>query len=809
MDRPKLGLALAGGGFRASLFHLGVLRRMAELDLLRYVEVLSTVSGGSIIGALYVLLLKCRLEDTNRKGLSPESLHVPQSEYLEIVKELQTVLTTGIQKNLRTRLLMNPWRLLKVMLWPVSLGQEMARLYERHLFVGAVAKLRSQGWTDAAGLSDGRISITALRLRRAEVAQAGGSEAYNEKAIDPQYDQARGGPGAVVTRLILNATSLNSGARFWFSATEIGDWYLGHVRYDEIQTELRPRKDLLDLLPAELEERWKSAQAGGAAQPFRETLWFARWWLSERDTAPADTAVVLPWNNLANVQGLDFRAFATRLAEADAGLLRDVKNFAWYLAEGKRRVPPVTGGLEQLALQMRFWESLRSIDEEGGQRLQDLSSQGAPQDALLRLVLEVYYFRSAEAMSPQIRTEWDAYPLADAVGASAAFPPVFPPYQVLSLYDDLHVKRLGLTDGGAFDNVGVTAILDEHCDYVVASDTSGVFRNRERRSTVGRLRMMGRLAEVLTNRAAELNRQALRERRRLSRAFDGLQSLPINAVQFLATRELKGLAFFHIGSERLASGAARPVTVNPDLIARIRTDLDAFGDVEIAALVNEGYTLSDQYLRRFLARSKFDPAERPNVTGQQQAWAPAQGVPIASGSDANRINRILAIGEYRFLRALLLGAPETILFTLSVLAAIGWIIYAQGLSWDDVYGGVAALAKTLLSWVLPAMEWIELRWLAPVALLALVAWLLVQSYRVRVQRSFRSVRRRYARRARWGATTLKWLIGLRGNLLWVLKGLPIIVVVAISVVACISYLFFALPFLRITRDRGSREGRDA
>ena len=45
MSRAKLGLALAGGGFRASLFHLGVLRRMAELDLLRHVQVLSAVSG--------------------------------------------------------------------------------------------------------------------------------------------------------------------------------------------------------------------------------------------------------------------------------------------------------------------------------------------------------------------------------------------------------------------------------------------------------------------------------------------------------------------------------------------------------------------------------------------------------------------------------------------------------------------------------------------------------------------------------------------------------------------------------------------
>ncbi|MDH3442076.1 MAG: hypothetical protein OEM63_15055, partial [Gammaproteobacteria bacterium] len=37
----KLGLALSGGGFRASLFHLGVLARLAEQDLLRHVHVLS------------------------------------------------------------------------------------------------------------------------------------------------------------------------------------------------------------------------------------------------------------------------------------------------------------------------------------------------------------------------------------------------------------------------------------------------------------------------------------------------------------------------------------------------------------------------------------------------------------------------------------------------------------------------------------------------------------------------------------------------------------------------------------------------
>jgi NTE family protein len=50
---PAIGLALSGGGSRAIAFHLGCLRALHELGILPRVKVLSTVSGGSIIGALY------------------------------------------------------------------------------------------------------------------------------------------------------------------------------------------------------------------------------------------------------------------------------------------------------------------------------------------------------------------------------------------------------------------------------------------------------------------------------------------------------------------------------------------------------------------------------------------------------------------------------------------------------------------------------------------------------------------------------------------------------------------------------------
>lgn len=50
--RKPIALALSGGGIRAMVFHLGVLRHLAERDLLESVERISTVSGGSLLVGL-------------------------------------------------------------------------------------------------------------------------------------------------------------------------------------------------------------------------------------------------------------------------------------------------------------------------------------------------------------------------------------------------------------------------------------------------------------------------------------------------------------------------------------------------------------------------------------------------------------------------------------------------------------------------------------------------------------------------------------------------------------------------------------
>lgn len=55
-ERPQdvIGMAFSGGGIRSATFNLGVLQGLQELDLLRYVDYLSTVSGGGFIGSWLV-----------------------------------------------------------------------------------------------------------------------------------------------------------------------------------------------------------------------------------------------------------------------------------------------------------------------------------------------------------------------------------------------------------------------------------------------------------------------------------------------------------------------------------------------------------------------------------------------------------------------------------------------------------------------------------------------------------------------------------------------------------------------------------
>lgn len=96
----KISLALSGGGVRATVFHLGVLSRLARQDLLGNVKVVSSVSGGTLAAGLV---------------LASSNYRWPTSEqYLQdVVPRIHSILTQrDLQWAFALKSMVCPWRLI-------------------------------------------------------------------------------------------------------------------------------------------------------------------------------------------------------------------------------------------------------------------------------------------------------------------------------------------------------------------------------------------------------------------------------------------------------------------------------------------------------------------------------------------------------------------------------------------------------------------------------------------------------------------------------------------------------------------------
>lgn len=202
--RGKVGLALSGGGFRAALFHLGVLARLAECDVLRSVEVLSTVSGGSIVGAQYYLELRKLLQSTVDRKITRE-------DYVELVRRVLNDFLRCVEKNLRVQALASLSHNRR-MLFSKNYGRShrMGELYDQYLY---------------ATVTDGQYMATPRRLRDLLIhprialpEEAGETQDNNFK---PKFSNWR--RTAKVPILLLNTTSLNSGHNWHFTASWMGE----------------------------------------------------------------------------------------------------------------------------------------------------------------------------------------------------------------------------------------------------------------------------------------------------------------------------------------------------------------------------------------------------------------------------------------------------------------------------------------------------------------------------------------------------------------------------------------------------------
>lgn len=196
----SIGLCLSGGGFRASFYHIGILAQMAEKGLLRQVEVISTVSGGSILGVAYYLLLKQLLE-------GKDDSKITNQDYVDLVEDLEICFKNGVANNIRMQTFLDPIANMRMSRKNFSRSDQIGRLYEKFLYLPIVNKNRQPNDNVKS------INMTDLHINPPGVQ---GFHPYKGA-------QTNEGRENKIPVLVLNATSLNSGHDWIFTGSGMGE----------------------------------------------------------------------------------------------------------------------------------------------------------------------------------------------------------------------------------------------------------------------------------------------------------------------------------------------------------------------------------------------------------------------------------------------------------------------------------------------------------------------------------------------------------------------------------------------------------
>ncbi|PIF34360.1 patatin-like phospholipase [Flavobacterium sp. 9] len=192
----KLGIGLSGGGFRAALFHIGVLASLAEKDKLRDIEVMSCVSGGSIIGVYYYLKLKHLLE-------TKVDDEITKLDYIEIVKEIEIEFQAAVEKNLRVQVFSNLFKNVKMYYTKkYSRSYRLGELYEEHFYLPLFNKYFDK---NVKAIYMGDLII--------KPKSASNFNIYNDNWKRKNK----------IPQLILNSTAVNTGHNWQFTATWMGE----------------------------------------------------------------------------------------------------------------------------------------------------------------------------------------------------------------------------------------------------------------------------------------------------------------------------------------------------------------------------------------------------------------------------------------------------------------------------------------------------------------------------------------------------------------------------------------------------------
>lgn len=217
-----VGLALSGGGSRAIAFHLGCFRALHDLGLLARLQVISSVSGGSVIAAMY--------------AYSSESFSDFDGRVVELLRR-------GLQRDI----------------------------------VREVMRLRAIGKTVQAQLRIGAASITRSLTglwKTPPVRTFSRTEAFREALRRSLFrntlmrDVARDSLDTVI-----NATELRTGSAFRFGSRQSGCWRFGRIAPEEalVADAVAASAAYPALLPA-LDREYRFMKKSATSDPTRVLL---------------------------------------------------------------------------------------------------------------------------------------------------------------------------------------------------------------------------------------------------------------------------------------------------------------------------------------------------------------------------------------------------------------------------------------------------------------------------------------------------------------------------------------------------------
>jgi NTE family protein len=198
--------------------------------------------------------------------------------------------------------------------------------------------------------------------------------------------------------------------------------------------------------------------------------------------------------------------------------------------------------------------------------------------------------------------------LARAVAASSAFPPFLSPVVVkvdepwtpvgtLSTFnaDARYTRKLYLTDGGAYDNMGLEPVWDRY-ETVLVSDAGAPYQSLSEVDTDW-LHQMHAAFEIATDQARGVRKRWL--------------------VEQFARQATQGTYWginTRLANYELADAVAYPADKSARL-AGMRTRLDAFSKAEQDDLIDWGYVVCDAAMRRWCPAVCTAPAKPARLPG--------------------------------------------------------------------------------------------------------------------------------------------------------------------------------------------------